>query len=74
MSNPLHFTSGNYTVIKNRLGQYCFAGLGKYEAMQHFNRLHIEIQRRQREIEALTSFLNGESQEDPEALSYKSLR
>lgn len=68
MSNPLHFTSGNYTVIKTSQGQYSFLGTGKAEMLDHMRNIDDAIRHGHRQIAALTLFLNGKSESSPEAL------
>lgn len=63
-----HFTSGNYTTIRNNVGSYSFLGVGKSSMLEHHTRLFEQAARIQREIAALTTFLDGDSISDPDAL------
>jgi hypothetical protein len=68
MSTTTHFITSGYTVIKNSQGQYSFLGTGQTEMLEHMSRIQAQIRKGQREIAALTLFLNGKSESNPNAL------
>jgi hypothetical protein len=68
MSTTTHFTYRGYTVIKTPLGQYSFTGIEKADMTQHLSLLQKEIREKQRKIAALTLFLGGKSESNPNAL------
>jgi hypothetical protein len=70
MSNTTHFINQGYTVIKNSQGQYSFLGTSNREMLEHMYNIQAAIRKGQRQLAALTLFLNGKSESNPNALHH----